>query len=410
MGKVLNIAGSSTSTTALAVGTSYYVEVGQGVTNTTGHTAEVQTRIIQGIAGKYTGFSAYISANTLSTASITCTTRKNAGAGNQSFTISAGATGRFSDLANSDTVAVGDTFNTSFVVAAGGTGTAILRNMTINFKATSGHGITYSANSGGATATTASTIYEHGIVVNIPSTTPVAMAGTQVKMKVAGTFSYFQSYISANTRTTAGSFRFRVNGANGNQNMTIAGSATGRVSDTANSDTVAVNDLVNYRFTTGTGANTTTFLNSSVSFVATSGNANDNFGGVTSAGVTRAAGASVTPYQAFALQATDTESTLQVPFGFAARTSNFRAYISANTYSGSATFTVRKNGAAANQNISVAAGTTGWVEDSTNVDVFTASDLISIGLEGGTSGSMTYWLTGLTVSQASDGGRSFIIG
>jgi hypothetical protein len=63
--------------------------------------------------------------------------------------------------------------------------------------------------------------------------------------------------VSANTHSTSTVITFRINGANGNQTITIPASTTGYFEDAVNTDAVVVNDDVNFQIVRGTGGSST---------------------------------------------------------------------------------------------------------------------------------------------------------
>jgi len=65
-------------------------------------------------------------------------------------------------------------------------------------------------------------------------------------------------HVSANLSTGIGfTFTLRINGVDGNQSITVGAGATGFFQDTVNEDSIAVGDLVSYRFNKPAGGNVT---------------------------------------------------------------------------------------------------------------------------------------------------------
>jgi hypothetical protein len=91
-----------------------------------------------------------------------------------------------------------------------------------------------------------------------------------------------------------------------------------------------------------------------------------------------------------------TEADCALAHQFAVTVSNLRMFLSANTYATDATVRMRKAGVDVAQNLTLTAGATGYFEDPTNTDAFSASDEISLSITGGTSGSVSVEILGVT--------------
>ena len=371
---------------SMAPGATQYVSLSLSLM-TTALDVEAEANIKHRIAGTYMGLRTYIVTNTLTTASITVTSRKNSAAGNQSIVIAAGATGAFVDTANSDSIAVADDFCVSLVTAAGGAGTATWGDVSAVFSASSGHGAIKGACSGGQTYSGSGVNYYQPIAGN--GSNSGAEALKQIIAGGAGTWSGLSVYVTSNGRITTTTVRFRINGAIGNQTFDIASGATGFFQDATNTDTTTTeSDLVCMNIANGASGGALVIVNYSVQY-STTGTAEDIIASSSAGGTTRAAGASVTPYQVAGFIFTTTEANLQSRLQFATVAEHLGIYLSANTYSGSATLTFRKNGTDGNQSVAIGAGVTGALHDTTNTDSVASTDLLSFGIAGGTSGSIT---------------------
>lgn len=94
-----------------------------------------------------------------------------------------------------------------------------------------------------------------------------------------------------------------------------------------------------------------------------------------------------------------TETNRAVPLNYAAKISKFYVRITANaTTGGSNTFTSRNGGVAGNMTISVPTGTTGEFEDTTNVDVVPAGNLICWRVQIGTGGAVVVGCTSVLLA------------
>ena len=71
----------------------------------------------------------------------------------------------------------------------------------------------------------------------------------------ACTFQKMSCHVWVNDLTTASTWRFRVNAANGNRTITINSTTTGIFTDVTNTDTIAANDEISWSFVAG-GAGT----------------------------------------------------------------------------------------------------------------------------------------------------------
>ena len=67
------------------------------------------------------------------------------------------------------------------------------------------------------------------------------------------TFSDLTILVRSNNLDATSTLRFRKNNVDGNQSVSIAANTAGLFSDMANTDTTAVEDLINYRLVAGTG-------------------------------------------------------------------------------------------------------------------------------------------------------------
>lgn len=360
-------------------------------------TTEAFTAITCRAPGVLNNLQALISANTLSTAGTTIKSRVNAADGAMSISIAAGVTGLVSDLSNSDTLADGDTYDIATVVASGGTGTIVIRSKRTNFEATTDHAAVFASYIESAFDSASSDIFA-SFAGSGGLTNPEANSKFQVD--VAGTLSHIQTYVSANIRGTASTLRTRINGADGNQVVSIGASATGFFEDTSNSDSLTAGDDINPVFRTGTGGGGTTTHMLSVLFVNTTNGKNNIYLGCDQP----SRGASATPsfYFPFGylpLADNTTESQLKMQHNFDVINSQMKVFIPTNTYTGNGTMTSRKNGAAGAQTISLTAAGTGLFEDVTNSDSLGPTDDFCYSIVDGTSGSIAIrWMGSLEQS------------
>lgn len=216
----------------------------------------------------------------------------------------------------------------------------------------------------------------------------VTEANTQLKNRGGTLLRNFQVRVSANARTNSSDFRTRINGANGNGLVQFAAGVTGIVVDDTNTDVLADGTLFNASITLDTGVEDLNVTGVSVLAQNINSPKNDLALYTSSA---RAASATAN-YMALggnnSLTATTTEASTQLQPGFRGRVMNLRCYVSANTYTGSATLTLRKNGAAL-ISLSISALATGWQENTVDVGTFEPTDSLNYEIVGGTLNSIT---------------------
>lgn len=356
-------------------------------------TTETNQQLTYRAAGTFSNLYIRVLTNATSATS-TFRTRQNAADGSLVISIGAGTTGEFEDTANTDTITAGDEWNYSFAAGAGGT---------VTYGSAS---ILFSANANTVCVlaqtnlnfSTASTTRYIGLASNNTSST--LEADGEQEINSAGTLKNLFLNINSNTRTTTTTFKTRKTGvADGNLSISVTGSSTGLFEDTANSDTVAANDLWNYSFTTGTGTGTISWGPFSVNFETT----NSKFvsGGGSNLGLAQAAG--TTNYLGIGAgnnpSTTETDRTTET--NLICSISNFVIYISANATTASSTFEVRKNQGTTACSISISAGTTGLFEDTDSVS-YIATDEVNVSFTAGTGGTITRhcWLVLIDVGDA----------
>jgi len=192
---------------------------------------------------------------------LTFKTRINGADGTNIVTLGSGASGQFEDTTHTDTIAAGDTINLSV--------TAGLAMVSSNFPLLSAELVTDAAYTIGAlngnVFLSAATTYYNGLAGELESTT--TEADVRQEVPVSHTFSKMTSHVISNGVTATSTIRFRKNGANGNQSISIGSGATGFFEDASNSDAVVATDEVNYQ--TVVGASGTTLQSAMLSVRAT---------------------------------------------------------------------------------------------------------------------------------------------
>ena len=338
-------------------------------------TTEAEVQIPIRYAGTLKMFQVRLESSSTSGGSTTYTIRKNASDTSLVATAGAGVSGVFEDLTNSVTVAAGDKISIKSVPPATGTFNAVIFSLlfipddttkTVQIfsnalaKSFSGAATRYLAIQGDCNDAAAFSQLE---------------AVVKTRQRVAGKYKNLFIYVSANARTTDTVFRGRKNGANGNLIITIAGGATGLFEDTANEDSVAVDDDYNLSNTTNSGSENFTYNIVGVSFETT------EFHGILTTG--RAGGTSVSA-----------NVTNYIPLGGAIGAHSVEArsfrkirnsklilkdlyvYVAANTVTADSTVTVRVNGVDTAIVATLTNATTGLFSDTTHkIDVGSNDDI-----------------------------------
>ena len=313
------------------------------------------------------------------TGSSTIRTRKNTANGNLSVAIAGGSTGVFQDITNSDSLVSGDLYNYQAVGGAGGTSlTAHIISLTVD--ATTA----ISLLNGGWSNVSPGSISFHTF-----SFGAATEATGQTRIRFAATWDRLGANVVTNTNNGTTTIRSRVNGANGNQVLSISASTTGYFEDTVNSDSVVSADLLNFSLNHG-GASGVVWVQPSQSRIKpVSGTVSLQFAGDSTtidAGLTRPSliggGSDV---------GTELNTRLLLRGGITWTFQNLFFRVTTNTINGSTTTTCRKNAANGNQSVSISASTTGIFEDTSNTDNYVdGDDINALIVAGGSTGTMTY--------------------
>lgn len=203
-------------------------------------------------------------------------------------------------------------------------------------------------------------------------------ANCQQKWPYADTFSKLRVYVSANTANFANTVTFRNNGADGNQTVSITASTTGWFEDTTNSDTIAADDLINWKIVGAAGTGTATCRGINVKCV-TATNGRVWIGGFAPA-TSSLATASVTRYiqgQGLHNYSASLTTTGSAYLARACTAKKMRLYVISNGRITDTVYTMQKNGSDVTQAVTVGSGGTGWFEDTSNTDSFAAGDYVS---------------------------------
>lgn len=352
-------------------------------------TTEVTAQINAPVEMTFTKMSGYYTA--LAGGNSTFTFRNNTATGNQtSGTVT--VTGKWEDLVNSDTVTAGNEFNWAH--------TRTTNNPTMSWaKVTvemsdANHGNIHGTHNGFGAVSDVDSTTQFFPLGGAQANDGMTEARAQWRNRAYTSWEDIQVYISANARSgdATMTIRNRINGGYGGLTVSIGAGITGFIAATGTPDALADNDLMCWALTLGADStNDLTIALISSYFKSSSLKSDTIFSSQN--GFFRAASATE-HFCAIGGRATTTisgntpitDAQARLAPGFAATVSNFRFYLSTNTYTGTATFTVYKNGVATAMTIAVTSGTgAGWQEYSATTFDIDADDELSIGLVGGTA-------------------------
>lgn len=302
------------------------------------------------------------------------------------------------DAVNTDTVSAGDLVNALYT--GDGTNSANIAYARTNVEFASGHG-----NFHGAIAAQAAVFDTDSLTTYIPLSGRLTVDGTTTianqQWLVRGYTSVeaFQIYVGSNARVNNTVFRLNINGTAVGTAITYAAGATGLQTVTGMGQSLSGGDLVCVSITTGAGVEDMTVSIVGATFKSTTGKSEVfSFGGTN--GLIRTASATSTIFPPGVdiispIGLTETQARLRV--GFACRISNLRTYVFTNTYTGSCTLKLFKNGAEA-LSLTVLATDTGWHENLIDTVDIDDNDEISLVIVGGTSGTCRFMNAGVTFS------------
>lgn len=206
-------------------------------------------------------------------------------------------------------------------------------------------------------------------------------ANRAIKCRSAGVCSKLFIEVIASSR--AASLRFRKNGADGNQLVSVPSSTTGSFEDASNTDSLADGDTYDYQLTTGSGGTSFTFSAMSHLYAATTNTVQCLCGSIgNNIGATE-----VVPLNG--QQGGTTEAGIQsrITTSLGGTFKKFQAYVSTNTRDGACPVVFRHNGSDA-VTFSITASTTGYFEDTSDTEAVDYLDVCSWTVtRGGTTGN-----------------------
>lgn len=325
----------------------------------------------------------FINVLTNDRAASTFRTRKNAADANMVVTITGSTTGVFEDTSNTDAVTAAEEWNYSIVTGAGGT-VFTFKIAQCLFAATTNTVSRLTSGGGPGSITTASSTVVLPLSGDGPGSNTVdSVVGTI--FETGGTLSNLFVNVVSNARTTTTSFKSRINSASGNLTLDVTASSTGLFEDTANSDTVSVNDLVNASAVTGTGTEALSLGIISADFTTTNGSS--MLIAVAESGQTVLTGVTTYYPLAGALRTSVTEADMNSQANLIMTTSLMQVNLTANTIVENSLFRLRKGGSNGNQVVTCTGLTTGVFQDTTNSDALVATDVVDYSLVTGATGT-----------------------
>lgn len=210
---------------------------------------------------------------------------------------------------------------------------------------------------------------------------------------INATWSDLTWYVTSNPRTTTTTAVSRINGANGNQTINYTSGQTGLKTDASNTDTIVDGDELAWRWTNGTGTGNI------MTAYAQSTMVNTNRETQLVAGFVATRTASGTANYLCPVGGYDhtntSEDAARVYLNLAGTLSKLYIGVSANAYTGTATLTLRKNGVDTGMTVSISAGVTGFLQDTSNTVTVADGDYLTLSIVGGTANTMTFGTVGM---------------
>lgn len=206
-----------------------------------------------------------------------------------------------------------------------------------------------------------------------------------IPIRTAGTFSDLWVLVTANGTSATSTLSFRKNNSNGSQLIAIGMGTTGEFNDSTNVDSVTAGDIVNLQLVIAAGASGLNPRSSNSLFEPASGCT-----AITSAteigGVSTANGTFYFPLGGRANATGSTEASVQYKSYASATIKNLGIIVTTNGRGTNSTVGVRQNGASVSPAITVAAGTTGLMENTSDTLSVVSDDLLTFHVTLGTGG------------------------
>lgn len=333
-------------------------------------------------------FRAIVSQNTLSTATVTFTIRKNGADTALTFTVPASSTGGFEDTTNQVSLSAGDRFCYKVSASAGGTGSAV--PYVVQIEAVKASGVTQILGLRGVlTYSVASTAWNTGLRGQA-NTGTVTASYTKIFSRTDATLRNAFSYVSSNARTDSVALQFKKNDIT-QFTLSIPAGVTGRVVDTSSTIDLADGNDFNVTIVGGGTAGSVVIEHIGAEFVPDSAELKVPL----AAGSNTATPASITgdvynghPGLLYSYATTRTNAVTR--FRYNATLSDFMVHFSANSSAIDHVFAINKNGSDTGVTITVPAGSTGRYTDLVNtVSVANGDDIALHHISGTTTARMS---------------------
>lgn len=367
--------------------------------------SETQATNLWRTNGTLTNLFVYVINNGISQAS-TLRVRKATVSQTLVASITASTTGFFEDNVHSDTVVAGNDIHALLTTGSSGT-TMIARSSSVVFLSNTGtiyhFGISTNTNNNGFAIATASATRFGAFYGSTAADTASVDSTVGITCRMAGTLQNLYAYSLANARTTTTTINSRVNSANGNLTLSIGAGVTGSFEDTVNTDTIAVNDLINWSSVTSTGTETLGVETISADFLTMNSLYQLVCG--TIAGLAQNANVTNYFYVSGGINASTTESDQAIESNLNCTFSKLQCNISASTIVEDSTLRLRIDGANSTQVVAITGLTTGIFQDATHSDIVLASSLINYSFVTGATGiSLTINSISILVDSSASGG------
>jgi hypothetical protein len=216
-------------------------------------------------------------------------------------------------------------------------------------------------------------------------TSSTTEANIQKRVRTPGVYSNLYVRVITNTLTGTCTIRFRKNGANGNQVITIGAGLTGEFTDAINFDTVVATDLISASVVCPAGGTSIILVAFGPVFNADAGLTACTYNATQSAFYTANATRNFMRLGGAQLLVGSESIADQIRIKIAADLKWYQTIVGTNART-TTTFTgLRKNGADGSNVNTIGAGLTGLFEDTINTDALVIGDLVNRFILGGAS-------------------------
>jgi len=327
--------------------------------------------------------------------------------GNQSITIPAGATGRFVDASNSDTVIAGDSYaiGVTFPVGGGTIGHVGIGGICEDTTSP------YLSKFGNLGSMVFNNYTRYGGLSSISIAQTIDEVNT-MQVKAGGTLKKLTARVYANNHSVDITINTRINGADGNMSIVIPANTTGFFEDITHTDTIVAGDTVNLK-----GFSTAAATGIITAVICTDYESSElgTIYGNTSSALTISASTThyLRPNGSATSTITQAQAQMYVPGSFTIKNARLRTWL--NNFTTPVTCTLQKNGVdtAITFDIPAGSGNGAWGDYTNTIDVV-EGDLLNWKIVGGPSGTATIYSIGLdyteTSTPSSGGGDLLLLG